>query len=117
MMQEKDMKLRDSVNSAWPSTDDEPAFDEVWLAARQKHTAMRTRYRRFAAVAAIVGAALIVLFAESTTQETYIEVADLMESTYWTAPSDVLLPEREFDIYQDMPVLFESTEPAGGSLL
>jgi hypothetical protein len=47
----------------------------------------------------------------------YVEVADLMDSTYWSAPSDVLLPDREFDIYQDLPVLFESTEPAEGALL
>ena len=35
--------------------------------------------------------------------------AELMDSTYWSAPSDVLLPDREFDIYQDLPELFEST--------
>ena len=51
------------------------------------------------------------------TTEPYIEVADLLESTYWSAPSDVLLPDRQFDIYQELPVIFESTEPAGGALL
>ena len=57
------------------------------------------------------------MFGNAPVDESYVEVADLMDSTYWTAPSDVLLPDRQFDIYQDMPELFESTEPAGGTLL
>jgi hypothetical protein len=118
MKQTDDRKLRAEVNKAWPpSADSEPAFDDTWQAARARHSAARRRYRRIAGVAAIVAAAVIALYSESPTQETYIHVADLLETTYWTAPSDVLLPERKFDIYQDMPVLFESTEPAGGTLL
>ena len=76
----------------------------------------RRRYRRFASVAVLVAGAAIALNVQGP-PESYIELADLLESTYWSAPSDVLLPDREFDIYQDMPVLFESTEPAGGALL
>jgi len=117
MMQDKDTKLRDQVSEAWPTVENEPAFDATWLAARQRHENTRRRYQRFAGVAALAATAIIVLFAQSPSHETYIEVADLLDSTYWTAPSDVLLPQREFDIYQDMPVLFESTEPAGGTLL
>jgi hypothetical protein len=70
-----------------------------------------------AAAAAIVGAVIVLLNSGSPPTASYIEIADLMESTYWAAPSDVLLPDREFDIYQDLPVLFESTEPAEGALL
>jgi len=118
MKQDKEKKLRDRVSQAWPSaTGNEPAFDATWQAARQRHEVLRRRYRRVATAAAVVAAAFVVLYAQSPTQETYIEVADLLESTYWTAPSDVLLPQREFDIYQDMPAIFESTEPAGGTLL
>jgi len=118
MMQDKDNKLRDRVSQAWPAAGgNEPAFDAMWLAARQRHEISRRRYRRVAAAAAVVAAGFIFLYAQSPSQETYIEVADLMESTYWTAPSDVLLPQREFDIYQDMPAIFESTIPAGGTLL
>jgi hypothetical protein len=118
MTQDRNTRLRDRVSKAWPpATENEPAFDAVWLTARQRHAALRRRYQRFAGVAAMVAAAFIVLYAQSPSQKTYIEMADLMESTYWTAPSDVLLPQREFDIYQDMPAMFESTEPAGGTLL
>ena len=68
------------------------------------------------AVAAV--AAVVVAFnLQSPETTSYIEVAELLETTYWSAPSDVLLPEHEFDIYQEMPVIFESTEPAGGALL
>ena len=68
-------------------------------------------------MASVVAGAVIAFTPRPETPETYIEVADLLETTYWSAPSDVLLPERKFDIYQDMPVLFESTESAGGTLL
>jgi RNA polymerase sigma factor (sigma-70 family) len=118
MMQVDDKTLRDRVNAAWPpSKSDEAVFDEVWWAARERLAVSRRRYQRFAAVAAIVAIAFIGFHARPPAQETYIEVADLLETTYWTAPSDVLLPERQFDIYEDMPALFEATEPAGGTLL
>jgi hypothetical protein len=118
MMQTEDKALRDKVTEAWPRpADSDPGFSESWQAARERHAAGRRYYQRFAAAAAVIAVAVMALNLEPATQETYIEVADLLETTYWTAPSDVLLPEREFDIYQDMPVLFESTEPAGGTLL
>ena len=46
-----------------------------------------------------------------------IEMGELLGSTSWQAPSDVLLPQHEFDLYQDMPALIESTEAATGALL
>jgi hypothetical protein len=116
MMQETDKTLRDTVNAAWPSAD-APAFDETWDTAQQRRTSSRRFVQRFAAAAAIAAVAAIAMFGNEPPRENYIEVAELMESTYWTAPSDVLLPEKRFDIYQDMPELFESTEPAEGALL
>ena len=41
----------------------------------------------------------------------------LMTSTYWSAPSDTLLPERRFDIYQEVPALPGSTESTEGTFL
>jgi hypothetical protein len=117
MTHETDNGLRDQIRNTWPAPGREPAFSQVWQSARQRHAAVRRRNQQFAGAAVVVAAVVIAFFAESPSEHSYIEVADLMESTYWTAPSDVLLPEREFDIYQDMPVLFESTEPAGGTLL
>jgi hypothetical protein len=116
MMQEIDNTLRDKVNSAWPSAD-APLFDETWEAAQQRRTASRRLVQRFAGAAAVAAIAVIAMFGNEPPRESYIEVAELLESTYWTAPSDVLLPQRRFDIYQEMPELFESTEPAGGALL
>ena len=76
------------------------------------------RQRRWLAAAVVVAAAALTVYLQAPRQEPhYIEVAELLDTTYWSAPSDVLLPDREFDIYQDMPELFESTEPAEGALL
>ena len=111
--------LREQVRRAWQygASDDHPSFDATWQAAIARRALMRRRYRRFASAAAIVAVIVIGLNVQAPPEESYIEIADLLESTYWSAPSDVLLPNRELDIYQDMPVLFESTEPAGGALL
>ncbi len=115
-----DETLREQVSRAWRrgAGEDHSSFDSVWQLAQERHAASRRRYRRFASVAAVVAVIVVGLTLQVPEEETaYIEVADLLDSTYWSAPSDVLLPDREFDIYQDMPVLFESTEPAGGALL
>ena len=116
MMQEQDDNLRERVKVAWPPAQ-EPSFDDAWHAAGDRYSASRRNVRRFAAAAAVAAIAAIAMFGNAPVDVTYVEVVELMESTYWTAPSDVLLPERQFDIYQDMPELFESTEPAGGTLL
>jgi len=119
-MQISDDTLREKVSRAWQRAADDryPAFDNVWQAASNRRNTERRRYRGFASVAAIAAAVVIGLNVPSPSDElSYIEIAELLDTTYWSAPSDVLLPDREFDIYQDMPVLFESTEPAGGTLL
>ncbi len=118
-MQEQDKALRDDIRQAWPhgAGGATPSFANTWRAAEERHAARRRHYRRFAVAAAAVATVVVALNAHSPLQDSYIEVAELLESTYWSAPSDSLLPDREFDIYQDMPVIFESTEPAGGALL
>ena len=120
-MQDSDKALREQVRQGWVGVGEAgnaaPSFETTWQAAQERHAAGRRHYRRFAGAAAVVAGIVVVLFAQPPAGGSYIEVADLMESTYWTAPSDTLLPDRQFDIYQDMPVIFESTEPAGGALL
>ena len=117
-MQDSDKKLRDQVRQSWGGDRGaEPSFETTWQAAQQRHAAGRRQYRRFAGAAAVIAAIVVAIYAQPPAGDSYIEVADLLESTYWTAPSDALLPDRQFDIYQDMPVIFESTEPAGGALL
>ena len=116
MMQEDNKTLRERVNAAWPAAR-EPAFDDAWKAAGARYAAQRRVARRLAGAAAAAAIVAIAIFGSAPVDESYVEVADLMDSTYWTAPSDVLLPERQFDIYREMPELFESTEAAGGTLL
>ena len=116
-MQATDDTLRRRVREAWPEPSRAPDFDATWAAARRRRAGRRFGYGIGAAAAAIVAAVIVLQSGTAPPGPDYIEVADLMDSTYWSAPSDVLLPDREFDIYQDLPVLFESTEPAEGALL
>ena len=116
MAKREDQSLRDAVRKSWPD-ETAPAFDKTWSAARHRHASGRRRYAYLAAAAVLGAVVVISLYGQAPNQETYIEVAELLESTYWVAPSDALLPDRQFDIYQDMPEIFESTEPAGGTLL
>lgn len=115
-MNRDDQTLRDAVRQSWPDSNG-AAFSKTWQAASRRRAAGRRRSAVFAAAAAITAVAVIALNERTPEQPPYIEMAELLESTYWTAPSDVLLPDRQFDIYQDMPEIFESTEPAGGTLL
>ncbi len=119
-MKQTDDSLREQVSGAWRSgaAEKPPSFDRIWQAADARYVSAKRRYRRVASVAAIAAAVVVAWNWQVPADETtYIEIAELLESTSWSAPSDVLLPNREFDIYQDMPVLFESTDPAGGALL
>jgi len=119
-MNQTDDKLGQQVSRAWreAAAEKSPSFDHVWQAAESRYIGSRQNYRRVASVAALAAAVVVALNWQPPVEETtYIEIAELLESTSWSAPSDVLLPDRKFDIYQDMPVLFESTDPAGGALL
>lgn len=109
-------RLQSEVRRAWPA-DAAPPFDGTWQAARDRHASGRRQYRWLASAAALVAAVVIAFNVQAPAEHSYIEVAELLDSTYWSAPSDVLLPDRSFDIYQDLPVIFESTEPAEGALL
>ncbi len=116
-MQTKDDTLRRRVREAWPEPSQAPPFEATWAAAERRRGGRRYGYGLGGAAAAVTAAVIILISNGAPPAGDYLEVADLMNSTYWAAPSDVLLPEREFDIYQDLPELFESTDPAGGALL
>ena len=107
-MSNSDETLRNQVRRAWRQGDHEPAFDAMWQRAETSHAVSRRRYGGVVAAAVII--AVIVLGVRTPVDEpTYVEMAELLDSTYWSAPSDVLIPEKEFDIYQELPALFEST--------
>ena len=115
-MQDEEHRLRERVRRAWPAGR-APTFESTWRAAEARQRRGRGRHAGVAVAAAVVVALGLGIYFRSPVPAPYIESAELLETTYWSAPSDVLLPERQFDIYQDMPVIFESTEPAGGALL
>ena len=111
-MRSDDEALRRRVRESWQTRHDEdgPAFADTWRHAEARFAATRRRYVRVAAVAVALGVIAVVFGTRPAVEEPeYIEMAELLNSTYWAAPSDVLLPKREFDIYQDLPELFEST--------
>lgn len=107
------VQLRDALDTA----QDAPGFDAVFAAAERRYRSARRRRLSVAAAAVVAAAMLPFLSGSPTAQPEYIRLAELMESTQWSAPSDVLLPTRRFDIYQELPVLIESTNAAEGALL
>lgn len=96
-----------------------PDFESVWAVAGVRAGAVRRRQRVLAGSAAVAAAAVIAFgwLAPHEDEWRYVDAADLLETTSWSAPSDSLLPEHQFDIYQDIPVLIESTGTNGGALL
>ncbi|NQV86491.1 MAG: hypothetical protein HQ492_05380 [Woeseiaceae bacterium] len=87
-----------------------PDFEVVFGAAERQ---LRDRRRiRFAGVAAGVGLAVLALSLLPTTEHefSYVDMVELTATTQWSAPSDSLLPEHQFDVYRELPRLFESTD-------
>jgi len=113
-----DQDLASAVRHSAPDVT-APAFDKVWADAETRHRESRRRYAWLASAAAALAAIVVVLNIGAEPENTinFIELAELMESTSWVAPSDVLLPEHQIDLYQDLPTLIESTKPVEGALL
>ena len=113
--------LQQEVRQNWPAPDSDrtPSFAATWQAAERRLAARRRQHWMLASAAAVVAAVAVGLLLRTppAPDASYIEMDELMGSTSWVAPSDVLLPEHQFDIYQELPSLLESTETAGGSLL
>jgi hypothetical protein len=114
-----DQDLAEAVRDARPPPVEPPPFESVIAAAERQYQLSRRRYAWFASAAAVT-AAVYVAFSVGTpsmNEADYIHIADLLESTSWSAPSDVLMPTHQIDIYQELPTLTESTKPAEGALL
>ena len=119
-MNKSDDKFDTEFRNAWLENDQGrvPDFAATWRAAEARHARKRRRNRMLAGAAAVIAAVILGIQLQAPSIDArYIEVDDFMGSTSWTAPSDVLLPEHEYDIYQELPELLESTDVAGGSLL
>ena len=120
-MTDFDDTLRDAVREAQASAErgSAPPFDRVWAASSARAASARRRNFLLAGSATIAAALALAFGLQSPQQDEwrYIDETELFETTGWSAPSDSLLPTREFDIYQSVPVLIESTETYGGALL
>jgi len=120
-MKKHDDNFDTEIKRAWQENESSraPTFAVTWRAAEQRYTRSRRRNRMLAGAAAVVAVAIVGLQLQTspTADVNYIDVDELLGSTSWAAPSDVLLPAHEFDIYQELPSLLESTDTAGGTLL
>lgn len=98
---------------------DVPAFKDVFAAAEARVAARNRRRRALAGVAAAGVVVLVTLTVMRPAEHEwqYVDPEEFASSTNWVAPSDVLLPERRFDIYEEIPVLIESTASDEGALL
>ena len=98
-----------------------PEFDAVWAAAQEQVHGEKRRYRVISAIAASIAVLTIILSLVLPRQSQELadsELADaMMISVQWIAPSDILLPEYAFDIYQDVPELIHPTDMTRGLLL
>ncbi len=117
-MTDSDVNIEKLVAGAFERDDRAPDFDQAWCAAESRYKRGR-RYQALSGLAATVaaGAILLKVFAPAPTELPLIEIGELLGTTSWQAPSDVLLPERQIDIYQDLPDLIQSTDGAGEALL
>ncbi len=89
-----------------------PTFDDSWSAAKARYGASKRRYRVVASAAAVLAVAALVIVAQTPQPPLDMPLVsedDLLWRTSWAAPSDAWLPDHEFDIYQDLPTLTEST--------
>lgn len=121
----EDLQMLAALKRSFASKENAPSFDAVFTAAERRHRNSRQQFVGFAgaAVVATIAVTIIVTFnsrapaPESDPLAEILPAVELMDSTAWTAPSDVLLPRHEFDIFRELPVLLESTESAEGALL
>lgn len=117
-MNESDERLRMALSEAQAHQEEgrTPDFAEVWSGAERRVASRRRRRAMFAGSVAVLALAVIMLVPSGNDMQ-YIDTAELLETTSWSAPSDSLLPERQFDIYGEIPVLIESSETFEGALL
>ena len=120
-MTDSDTPLRVALRDAQASVEkgDVPEFDRVWAAAKARARTLRRQRRAVAGSVAAAAVAAIVfgLLVPRQVELRFVDEDELLGTTSWSAPSDGLLPEHQFDIYQEIPVLIESTETYGGALL
>lgn len=120
-MNESGKTLRERLNQAQRDAEHGPvpSFDTVWAAAEKRANMGRKQgWMAGGAVAAAVIAMITIGLLRPAEQDWQFVNPDEFESgTSWVAPSDVLLPDHQVDLYREIPVLFESTKTEEGALL
>lgn len=120
-MNDNDVRMAEECRRAMPPVGDVPDFDTVFAGAECRYRRRRQQHLGYGAAAAIAALLVSTLVLVDRDQPRpggdYVEMAELMNSTQWTAPSDVLLPQHEIDFYRELPAMPASTEPAQGALL
>lgn len=118
-----DRELRQKLKQAFDvrNTVEAPEFDSVFAEAERSYSRPRRRYLAYGGIASAIAIVIVSLSnwqARDTVATDEFLIADsLMNSTGWSAPSDALMPIHRFDIYQEIPLLMESTDLQEGSLL
>lgn len=96
-----------------------PSFGGLWAAAEVRRNRRPARFA--AAAAAIVAVIAVAILGQGpetpVATPNLVDVEELVASTNWVAPSDSLLPEHRFNIFQELPEMFESTGTEEGTLL
>ena len=120
----KETDIRRSIRPAFDRQQksvDVPGFDEMWAQAEVTYNAAQRKFRLLSGVAAVLALAVIAATLwpaqQAELRDDYLIADALLNSTLWSAPSDSLMPAYEFDIYQEIPLLFESTNSLEGTLL
>lgn len=118
-----DENIRKSIRPAFDEAESSevPGFNEVWANAEVTlgDSSRRNRVLGGAAAAIVVMGLVASLWPAQHPElsDDYLIVDALLNSTSWSAPSDSLMPEHQFDIYQEILFLNESTISQEGTLL
>ena len=121
-------KHSEAVRAAFAAREESAPDFAVSLQAARRHAAKSRQAPLIAAAAAV--ALIAVMFLPEPSDPRIVADEDLLGATWWSAPSDSLLttsvaplrsdgllPQRQTDIYGELPALVPSTNPGGETLL
>ena len=117
-----EQELKNALGKAYRSAEGTPPpFADSFAIAEDRYRASRRRLRWVGGLAAAAAAVAVTAGLwpgpQAPVDDEFMIADALMNSTTWTAPSDVLMPDHQFDIYRDIPVLDRSTISEEGTLL
>jgi hypothetical protein len=115
-----DDELKQSLKRAFESAEGAPPdFGTMLSTADAGLRRKRMLVRLASGVAAAAFALFVGLWSSDAPQppDEYLIADALMNSTAWSAPSDVLMPEHQFDVYREISFPVPSTNSQEGSLL